>query len=325
MSITVTSNKTFNIPQDIRDIQGGSTARIKRISADGVIPVVLEGTANLNIHDDIKNGRYICLQEGATLDTIISKRIESVNLKPNIATGIVEIDPSNKSIVIGTGTTFTTELYETTYIEIDGHKKYIKTIIDDTHLEIYNKFTEDIYDEQQLTYFTVEITLQNPRGEHWDTFPTTDTLCLWTIKDNTRYLSDFKIELYYMIQSKTANQIVFDISYTPNGAVDMKLERASYQHDLTQENFRTHDIFNDDSYIYEAKDTSGTYTKNIYTWTNTGAGSKVSLRSELGVTLEDQLIKMVIYPDGMADDSIINVDVKENTLGKRFTANFSRV
>jgi len=327
MAITLKSSFTFSVPTDIRDHENGSTATIKRISADNVLPVILEGSSNLNVFGDIREGRYICYMEGATLDTIVKKRIDSVTNKYNTLTGMVKYDdsiPGNKTRLEGIGTSFTTDLYENLKIRILDKEVSVKSIIDDTHLEL-SEPVHAIYGEVPFENITYEITLQNPRGEHWNAYPITETVCMWAEKDNVIYKNDFTAECYYKIQSTSTQQIVFDIEYTPVGAVDLKLERASYKFDITQERVRNEDIFNEDSYIYEAKDVSSTISKNIYTWTNEGAGTKIALRNELGLTMEDQLIKLVIYPDGFSDNSEIRVDIKENTLGKRFAANFSRV
>jgi len=323
MAITLKSDQTFSVPSNIRDVDGGATGTIKRISADGVIPVMLEGSSNLNVADDIKPLRYIAFQEGATLNTIVQRRIETIGEKPNILTGNITVDPTEPTKIIGNGTTFTTDLFVGQKITIKKQHVYVKSITDDTHVELYSAL-QSIYEPNEVTYYTYLIKLQNPRGEHWDIFPIVPTLCMWAKNDNVRYISDYRVECYYKIKSDSADQIVFDINYTPVGAVDLLLERASYKYDLTQERVRINDIFDDDSYIYEAKDTSSVITKNIYTWTNTGAGSKVALRNELDLTLADQMIKLVLYP-ASNDDAEIVVDVRENTLGKRYDANFSRV
>jgi len=327
MAITLKSSFTFSVPTDIRDHDNGANATIKRTSADDIVPVVLEGSSNLNVFGDVKEGRYICFLEGATLDTMVKKRIDTITNKYNTLTGMVKYDgsfPGNNTRLEGIGTSFTTDLYENLKIRVLDKEISVKTIIDDTHLEL-SEPVHGIYGEVPFENITHEITLQNPRGEHWNDYPVADTLCMWAEQDNVIYKDDFTAECYYKIQSATTQQIVFDIEYTPVGAVDLKLERASYKFDITQERVRNEDIFNEDSYIYEAKDVASTISKNIYTWTNEGAGTKIALRNELGLTLEDQLIKLVLYPEGLTDNSEITVDVKENTLGKRFGANFSRV
>jgi len=331
MTIALQSDFTFSIPRDIRDYAGSNTGRIKRISADDAVPVILQGNKVLNTSADIKAGRYIAYQEGVGLDSIVTRRIDTVFEVAVLETGLVSIDEDKKSIV-GHGTTFSTQYFVGQKIRVEGEEVTIKTITDNTHMEIYEKFSESFI-RREIYSFIYQINLQNPRGEHWNDFPTVDTLCMWCEEDNVKYLFDDCVECYYKVQSDSTSQIVFDIDYTPDQAIDLNIERSSYRYDVTRERVRDEDIFNPDSYINEAKDTAGTIAQNIYTWSNTGASSKVSLRHEFNITLVDQLLKIKIYPADLdpiygtttLTNWTLKIDVRENVLGKRYNTNFRTV
>lgn len=331
MTIALQSDFTFSIPKDITDINGGNTARIKRITADDVVPVVLQGNKLLNISSEIREGRYISYKEGVGLDSIVSKRIDTITETPVLEVGLVSVEDNKKSVV-GHGTTFTTQFFEGQKVRINGDDVTIKTITDNTHLDIYELFTEKHY-RREIYSFVYEIKLQNVRGDNWNDFPTVDTLCMWCEEDNVKYLFDDCVECYYKVQSDSTSQLVFDIDFTPDQVVDLNIERSSYRYDLTRERVRNEDIFNPDSYINEAKDTAGTISQNIYTWSNTGAGEKVSLRHEFNITLADQLLKIKIYPADLdpvtgvtaLTNWSLKIDVRENVLGKRYNIRFATV
>jgi Zn ribbon nucleic-acid-binding protein len=331
MTIALQSDFTFSIPRNIRDYAGSNTGRIKRISADDAVPVILQGNKVLNTSEDIKAGRYIAYKEGVGLNSIVTRRIDTVSEVGVLETGLVSVDEDKKSIV-GQGTTFTTQYFVGQKIQVVGEEVTIKTITDDTHMEIYEKFSESFI-RREIYSFIYQINLQNPKGENWNTFPTVDTLCMWCEEDNVKYLFDDCVECYYKVQSDSTSQLVFDIDYTPDQAVDLKIERSSYRYEITRERVRNEDIFNSDSYINEAKDTAGTIAQNIYTWSNTGIDEKVSLRHEFNITLVDQLLKIKIYPADMdletgataLSDWDLKIDVRENVLGKRYNTNFRTV
>lgn len=334
MTIALQSDFTFSIPRSIRDINGSNTARIKRISLDDATPVILQGSKNLNITNlggDIRVGRYIAYKEGAGLNSIVKRRIETIDNVATIETGLVSVQDDMKSIV-GHGTTFTTQFCVGQIIKVEDDVVTIKTITDNTNLEIYEKFTEKHY-RKYIYSFVYQITLQNPNGEPWNAFPTVDTLCLWCEEDNVKYLFDDCVECYYKVQSNSTSQLVFDIDYTPDDAIDLKVERSSYRYDITRERVRDDDIFDSDSYINEAKDTAGTIAQNIYTWSNIGSGEKISLRHEFNITLVDQLLKIKLYPADLdpvtgvtaLTNWSLKIDVRENVLGKRYNTNFKTV
>lgn len=355
--LTLQSDFTFKIPRDITDISGGTTARMKRISLDGAVPVILEASANIDKKiigfdfDDYdrfidsvaivpkfsdryigNSNYYIAYKEGATLDTIVSRRIMYVEPYENDSTGTVSINSSDPTLVVGSGTLFSSELEVGYDILIDGERRVVREILSNTSLRVDTKFNT-ARPGSKLKYYTFLIELQNPRNEHWDDFPTVDTLVMWVEEDNVRYINDNCVECYYRVQSNNTQQLVYDIDFTPDAVdIDLQIERGSYRYDINKERVRIDDIFNPDSYIYEAKDTSGVISQNIYTWENIGEDVKVSLRHEFNITLADQLLKIRLYPSdideygntGLTDWSV-KIDVIENTAGKRYNLNFKTV
>jgi len=335
MAFTLQSDFTFSIPRDIQDVDGSNTARIKRTSADGVVPVVLTGSNNLNLNE-LKVLNYICYKTGATLDTIEKRRIESIEDSLVLETGYVYVDSTDKNKIIGVGTSFITDVYAKQRLSIDGVVYTVKTITNDTTIILYEYITLPL-STVSVKFYSIDylITLMNPLGAHWNAFPTTDNLCMQSFDDNVRFLNDNSVECYYRVQSNSTSQLVFDIDYTPDKAIDLKAERSSYRYEVTRERDRVEDIFNESSYIDEAKDTSSTITQNVYTWANVGISRTISLRHEFNITLVDQLIKIRLYPSDMnfatgdtttiLSDWTLKIDVREDTLGKRYNTNFVTV
>jgi hypothetical protein len=75
MAFTISSRFTFDIPKDIKDTSDGATATIRRISADGAIPIVMIGV-NVRTYDEIIPNNYI-VYDGEY------RKIETVELNPD--------------------------------------------------------------------------------------------------------------------------------------------------------------------------------------------------------------------------------------------------
>lgn len=330
MPVTLQS-RTFNVPRQIRDVANGVTAQMRRVSGDNIVPVVLE--ASQNIYNSIfDNNPYIGFQTNpALLNTIKLHRIGTIENKSNQATGLIKAHPDYTNKVIGVGTDFTElKLYATVLID---NQDYVIINIDTVNQVLtLNGNVPKIPEKTKLFYITYLITLQNPRNEAWNDFPTVYTNNVLLAQDNNiKFITNDVLEFFYKIQSKSSALMLIDINYTPSDAVDLKIERATYKNEISFNNIRTGDVFDDDSYINEAKDIDGEISQNIYTWKNTGAGETVSLRQELNLSLSDELIKIKVYVADIDGDGIsttdwdLSIDVKEHKLGQRFNSNFSTI
>jgi hypothetical protein len=78
MAFTITSKNTFSIPADIKDNASGATATLKRVSANGAVPVILEGSANIRTGDQIKPQNYVVYTNAGVTRYM---KIDSVTVK----------------------------------------------------------------------------------------------------------------------------------------------------------------------------------------------------------------------------------------------------
>lgn len=253
MALTISSEFTFSIPADITKGNPGlmTPASLKRISANGVTPVVLEGI-NINTYE-IQKYHYISYDDGTGRQ---NRRIKTV------------------------------ELLET------GNYK---------------------------------ITLQNPRGEHWDTFPTTNTTSVqWVKDDNFRMVNDYKAQFYYWIEQRNVENLVFDVEFEQEGTENLKMEMATFKRPVTKEEIRFGNIFDDDLYINDAKDVDTNITQKIYTLKPV-SGNSFKYRIPMDLLLTDQIVRITLYPSDYNDgppptgsNSTIKLDVHVNSLGYRY-------
>lgn len=330
MLVTLTSN-TFSIPTQIRDNENGTTAEIKRVSANDVVPVVLEATQNIQ-QAIISKRNYIGYQsDPAEKNSIDLRRISEVSEKLNLATGFFKSDPDYADTLIGIGSELT-ELNPGTTIYINNESRIIKGLDLIGNKIILDANIEPIVAKAPLYFVTFLITLQNPRGEHWNDFPTVDTnTILWAKDNNVRYITNDVIEFYYRLTSARTDLLLTDIIYTPQDDINLNISRLTFKNEVNFESTRNLDIFNPDLYIHEAKDIDGEISPLIFTYKSQGAGEVLSIRHEMNVSFADQLIKYrvnISNIDGSgesATDWNLHFDVKEHALGQRFNTNFQTI
>ena len=334
--MTVSSVFTFNIPYDIRDTANGFTARIKRISPDfagtiasiadgGIIDLVAYITITTSAPHDLVDGDSVNISGCTGLGNdayngwfIVSACGASTF---NVACIFNATDtgdwtrPASTPVVLEATANINTndDLVVLQYLSYDDgvtgrQNRRIQSIVQDA---VTGKYT---------------VTLQNPAGQGWDAFPTSDTLCQCCAKDNYRTIDDYCSECFYTIQGMSTDNLVFDVEFTKAGTEDLKFEIATYRKEVTKEVVRTSDIFADSEYIDECYDTSGTISKRILTITANG-----KYRIPLVILLTDQIIRIKVYPSDYdsgahtGSASTVSLDVRENKGGQRYVINYRTV
>ena len=335
MVMTITSESTFHIPYDIRNITGGATARIKRTSDDytgsiasiadgGIIDLVAYITVTSNGHpfndgDGVNisgcvgggntayNGWFIV--SACTVNTFNVACVWNAN-----DTGTWTRMASLPVVLEGTANLNT----------IDDVKALQYLSYDDGVAGRKTKRIASITQDAVTSLYT--ITLQNPDGLGWDEFPTADTLCQCCKAKDYVQVDGYCSEFFYIIQGMSTDNLVFDVEFTKSAAENLEIEIATYRREVTKEMVRISDIFDDDSYIDECYDTSGTISKRILTLTVDG-----KYRIPLVILLTDQIIRIKVYPSDYnpgahtGSDSVVAIDVRENKGGQRYVMNYRTV
>ena len=320
MAITVTSKNTFSIPvqprrQDETVLGALANCTFKRISANGVVPVIIEGDFSINVQSEIVPNHYLSFLDpvGTTLADIETNKIEHVDNIWNLGANTLHKDTVNPSKLLKTGATnLTTEFIIGRTVKIKDVEYNIMEVA--TTYIVLDKEAEFYITEVPYYYSTFKITMYNPIGAHWNTFPLTATSDnLWAKYDQVKYTDDYTVELYYNVRGVRNDELLYDIIATPTVVgIDLNMTVYYFKFPPTKEDVRVGNIFDSDYYSVKTIKTSSVLDDDL----NIIDGNGVSVRGSIEMGLTDKIMKIVLSPD-INDDMAIDIEIRENGIGER--------
>lgn len=137
---------------------------------------VRNGGVNYTVGDEVsfENIPGIGFGIGAAAEVIAvhtaNSGIKQVKFQPSRVTGNVTVNTAVSNVqVVGTGSSFTTELRANDQIEINNESSYVSTIINATHLTVNTAFTKSSYSRKLGVYGRYFVGGMNYRADHMPT------------------------------------------------------------------------------------------------------------------------------------------------------------
>lgn len=340
LTSNISSDYTFDIPKLIKTITDYATmatstgvTTFKRVSANGVLPVILEASSDLMLSLVLPFKSYIGYGLTYTTDPTDYKTFMVESVTPTVVTGLTQLiwdidhydstSPKFKVIYSNTAANFTSILQIGTVVNISGEERIVVDVIDDNSFKIERLMPDKLMDLCFYTYVSkYTIQLLNNCKTLWNEFPLIDETNVYYTKENNIKFSlydvtKYAVDFYYIVKGQRTEDLVLDLAYTSNVGNDgLTLELAVFKKEITKDMVRTGEIFFDSNYIDMAKDVDGDISKLIYTFANSIEGAK--LRLSTGVNLTDQIVRFRIKLETEADEAGIKLDVRENSLGLRY-------
>ena len=340
LTSNISSDFTFDIPKLFKTITDYATmttntgvTTFKRVSGNGVVPVILEASADLMLSLVKPFKSYIGY--GLTYSTAPSdyKTFMVETVTPTVVTGLTQLtwtldhydstSPDFKVIHSNTPSNFLTILMKGTIVNISGEERIVTDVIDDHSFKIERLMPDKLMDLCFYTYVSkYTIQLLNNCKVTWNEFPIIDeTNVYYTTENNVKFVlydvTKYAVDFFYIIKGLRTEDLVLDLGYDfTNGTDDLTLELSVFKKEITKDMVRTGEIFLDENYIDMAKDVDGDISQLVYTFANSTEGAR--LRLSTGVNLTDQIIRFRIKLETETDDADIKLDVRENSLGLRY-------